>query len=298
MDQTVRMPFSDVTSISRTASSGYEISEIDITVANFTTNTKIKVVAPLYEYWRIVNLEIDAFMDTVGVPIWTGAAAGAVGFSLGIGFIPSDNADFGVATNFDDLMQFPNSSIGPSSKRLRLRLGPKDLYKSTPTKWYHTATTGSPPVADSSVGTVTYITRSLGGLAAQNVASYVTIRGEVEFKAPLIGGAATRKSSSLLYRTLVVREPETERKSVPPEWIQAVTIVQPADNLEQPSADDAQNATASHRHQSHPDQPAFAAEDLEDRASASWVTVTGARASDLRGALANTGQGRRLEVRR
>jgi len=179
-----------VTAITRTTSAGYEISEIDLKISSFTSNTKIAVIAPLYEYFRFTQLNVECFMDGLAT---FNVGQGFTGMAFGVGFIPSDNADYGTANSFDDLMQFPNSKITTSGKVIRLKIPAKDLYGSTPVKWYHTATTGTPPIADSSVGTVTYITRAVGAQSLSSIASYITLRGEVEFKAPLIGGAAVGK---------------------------------------------------------------------------------------------------------
>jgi hypothetical protein len=190
MTSTVRIPFRDVTEVQRTTSNGYEISTINLSIPNFASNSRVRTVAALYEYFRISKLKVKCISDTSAVNIFSGASNFLVGYSHGVGFIPSASSDFTTPTSYDGLLQLPEAKMAPSNHVLTLNVGAKNLYGATPTKWYHTATTGTPPTADSSAGTVVYVTRSSTAQGSLQTYSYVDLEGVVEFKAPLKSGSA------------------------------------------------------------------------------------------------------------
>jgi hypothetical protein len=113
-----------------------------------------------------------------------------VGLAHAVGFIPSSSSDFTPPSDFNEVMQFPNAVLRPAQHEMKISMSPSQLYGSSPTKWYHTTTTGTPPVADSSAGAIVYATRSAFGQAAQSTYSYVTISGVLELKAPISNGDA------------------------------------------------------------------------------------------------------------
>ena len=192
MAKTVVVPFTDITTIQRTASLGYEISEIELKIASFGASSRVRVMAGLYEYFRFRKLSVEAITDTAMATVVVVADAKQYfpGYAHGLGFEPSAAADFTAVTSFDDLMQLPKSTMGPCHQRLRLSLSRANMQGSNPVKWFHTATTGTPPVADSVAGTLTYVSRTPAACSSQGTYSYIIIRGEVEFTAPLASGAA------------------------------------------------------------------------------------------------------------
>jgi hypothetical protein len=113
-----------------------------------------------------------------------------VGLAHGVGFIPSASADFSSPSNFTDLAQFPNFKMNPSQLPVSIQMASGGLYGSTPVKWYHTSSTGTPPTADSSAGTIVYATRSATAQGGQTTYSYVEVDGLLEFRSPVQGGAS------------------------------------------------------------------------------------------------------------
>jgi hypothetical protein len=189
MNKTEKLYFTDVTDIPRSTSAGYEISEINLAISSFAAGSRVAALAPFYEYFRISKLDVEAFAGWHPCSTQTTAAMTNMDCSTGLGFIPSSNVDFGAVSSFNDLMQFPDATMGICGSKLRLRLGPRQLYGATPVKWFHTTVTGTPPLADSSVGTITWVTRMSNGI---NTAprSYVVVKGVMEFKGSLIGSAS------------------------------------------------------------------------------------------------------------
>lgn len=196
--RTVTVPFRDVTTVLRTSSAGYEISTINLNIASFTSGSRVRTFAGLYEFFRFKDLSVRTMCDASGVPTSTATATNFIGLAHGVGFVPSAAADLTSPVTFSDLMNMPNATMGPASKVLGLKMGPRALYQSSPTKWYHTSTTGTPPVADSSVGTIVYITRSSNMTSVQSMNSYIELTGVVEYKAPLpLGDTIAVHSTSL-----------------------------------------------------------------------------------------------------
>jgi len=186
LNKTVRVPFRSTSSVRRKTAANYEFTEIDLNIAAFSGD-RVAAFAPFYEYFRICTLHITLFNDCPGNTCFGDAAlTQLLGRSHGLAFVPSASADFGAVTSWDDLMQFPDATYGPTHERQHLRLGPKQLYRSTPVKWYHTKTTGTPPVADSSAGTITYGTYQIFTTSSQSFSTaFLLIEGEIELKSPL-----------------------------------------------------------------------------------------------------------------
>lgn len=200
LTKTERLAFRDVTTIQRSATVGYEISEIDLTIASFSATSRVRALAQFYEFFRFKKLDVKAICDVTGIMDYETSTGGvAAGVSHGLGFIPSAAADFKTATSYDDLMQYPNADLATGSQTLRLTMSPSQLYQSTPTKWYHTTNQGSPPSADLSAGVVSYITR-FGSAPDGGISySYVVLEGVIEFKASLIGTASLSTQLPSLY---------------------------------------------------------------------------------------------------
>ncbi len=191
LSQTVILPFRTTSSKTRKDASGYEWTELDLTIANFVSD-RVAALAPFYEFWRIKRLRVSAFSSGSsigGTPIASSNSTGFVncGMAHGIGFLPSASADFGAMTTFDDLNQLPDMEYGPIHERLTLHLGPAQLYRSQPLKWFHTKNTGSIPAEDLSCGSITYVTyREVGSPSGTNSPTeFVQLTGEIELKAPL-----------------------------------------------------------------------------------------------------------------
>lgn len=195
MQGIVRLPFRDVTTIPRTATAGFEISEIDLAISAFSSTSAVRVMAALYENFRVRDLRIHAYYDSAGVfsgfsgPVYTFA-----GFSHALGFIPESNALYSTASSYQDVLQLPSAQMGAGSKPLSLRIGSRELAHNS-LKWYNTASTGTPPTGSLSPGSITYATHTLVAQTSNASRSYVVITGVVEFCNPISSGLASLQHS-------------------------------------------------------------------------------------------------------
>jgi hypothetical protein len=188
MSGIVRLPFRDVTTIPRTTGAGYEISEIDLAIASFASTSPVRVMAALYENFRVRNLRVQAVYDSQGVVTATTAIVSFMGFAHALAFMPESNGLYGTATSFQDVLQLPSAKIGPGSRSLALRISKRELGHN-PLKWYNTnMTTGTPAPGSGSPGSITYATRSLTGQTTNYSNSYIVMSGVVEFCNPLASG--------------------------------------------------------------------------------------------------------------
>lgn len=192
------VPFRDVTTILRSVTAGYEISAINLNIPSFAAGSRVRTFAGLYEFFRFRNLRVKVVNAVRAVGIAPSTAYYLPSYTHGVAYIPSAVASFTAPSSFDDLMQLPEAMMAPTGEPLSIRMSRAKLQGSSPVKWYHTATTGSPPAADSSAGTIVYATRTLLTQTEPYAEAYIQIEGVVEFCSPIASGDALQHTSEVI----------------------------------------------------------------------------------------------------
>jgi len=188
MTQTVDVPFRDVTTINRTATSGLEISTISLTIANFAAGSRPRVIGALYDYWRFKKLNIRVMYDTGSGPL-NNSGTSTFGMIHAVGFVPSDVNNISSPSNLSDLMNLPDAEMAIVYKELLLRLNQSSMQGSNPVKWFQTANTGTPPTTEVSPGTLYHMTRTSATQISALTNTYIELSGILQFKAPLPTGS-------------------------------------------------------------------------------------------------------------
>lgn len=137
-----------------------------------------------FEYFRIVWMNIYSIANVVTVGASTLSEGG--GLRHAIAFDNSDSAGSGSVSTLSQMTQFKHYDMSGPFMRPKLRIGPSDLWRGTPFRWYQTTATGTPDATELSAGTVYYLLAAdLSATSGFNVTQDVIVEGEIEFHTPV-----------------------------------------------------------------------------------------------------------------
>lgn len=177
----VRMPFRYNYGAAISNSAATTVASANLTAANL--GARIAAAAPDFEFFRISKLRAYAFTDVCGPVSPTGAGTfGQLSAMFGIAFDPADTTDTTAPTTVTQVVQYAHADFGNPYQKLRLSMGPRDLYLATPARWYNTTATGSPPALSLSAGTFYMVTLNNVGSLSGVQSMYLIIEGIVEFQ--------------------------------------------------------------------------------------------------------------------
>ncbi len=161
--------------------SGTTFTKLNLTPGNLGTRTAS--LGQCFEFFRISKLRVWSLISANNV----GTATLVMGSSVdhAIAFDSDVSADVGTPTSLADIQSLRHLEVGNVWQKVEIKVGPRDLYQSTPTKWYNVSSTGSPPGAMSSAGTVIYRLGVAGTGTLETVNQIVFIEGEMEFSTPV-----------------------------------------------------------------------------------------------------------------
>jgi len=178
-----RFPFRVISGIAFSNSAATTVGALNLTCANL--GARVVAAAPDFEFFRINKLRAYTFSDIVG-PVYVGTSTFTPpSASIAVAFDPVDSTDTTAPTTFAQMSQYGHAKFGNVYARLELDMHARDLWKATPTKWYNTTATGSPPALSLSAGVLyTANNVAIGSLSGvQN--QYLVTEGEVEFMGPV-----------------------------------------------------------------------------------------------------------------
>ncbi len=171
-------PFRFAINASRTTS-GVTYTETDLTCTNIAG--RIADMCYDFEYFRINKLSAYSVAS-----LEPGGIAAPVYILHGVGFDVTPAAFVVTPTSLNRFVAFRHAKIGPKEVTPRISVGPAELGRNRPQRWYHTQATGSPDASESSAGTIySYLELGCSGTLAVAVNSYVIVEGVIEFSEPV-----------------------------------------------------------------------------------------------------------------
>jgi len=180
-DALVSMPFRVTTSAAWPATAGTTVTNYDLNLGNL--GARMASLGLAYEFFRIKRMKAAAFSSSAGVTYDTNGTTkvGLVNGLMALGFDPESDLGTGTPTSYTQVAQFGHFSAGNPRHRLVIKLGAKDLYEATPTKWYHTTSTGSIP-ADQLTAGCFYMVTVTDTSTASMPNMHLVIEGIIQFK--------------------------------------------------------------------------------------------------------------------
>jgi len=157
------------------------IQEVKLTIAN--CGARIIAIGDVFSYWRISRLHVYSNMSVTSSPAASTFVPNDICGEQAIAFTAASFDNFTIPTTFAQLNDFPVFTYGNSLRQLSIKLGPKDLYGSTPVKWFNTATQGSSQFQ--SPGTLEYVVANTVAVTNFQMSGVFTMEGTVEFKQPI-----------------------------------------------------------------------------------------------------------------
>lgn len=141
-------------------------------------------IALNFEMFRIKFMRVSQVTDSANAILNTNLY-GLLGCLQAVAFDPEVSADTTTPTTLTQAAQFGHFSLGNVRDRIGFALNSRDLFGSTPGKWYHTAATGSPNADSLSAGTLYQfaVQNGIGG-GTQSFSGQVTavMSGIVQFR--------------------------------------------------------------------------------------------------------------------
>lgn len=166
----MRIPFRVEYSQGTGTATLFEVNEVSLTVANL--GPRIVDAGDIYTQYRI-----DSFIaESVMAPMTTATTDnGAV---HGLSFSACNPVSFVTPTNYATIIDMPVFNYGNAVQKVKIRCGPSELWKTTPTPWYNTSTAGPDFIA----GTLEMFCQSQ---SASNYNQIMILSGVAEFRNPI-----------------------------------------------------------------------------------------------------------------
>jgi hypothetical protein len=182
MEKMVRVPFRHRFTLAFSASAQTQtVGTANLTAANM--GARVAGIAPSFEFFRIASCRIYAHSDAAFLTYDTNGTTkvGIVNGFFAIAYDPEVLSGTTTPTTVDQLGQFAHFDQGNVRQKLRISLKPRDMYLSTPFRWFHTTATGTFGADSLSAGAV-YIGTFNDISTASPPSVRVVIEGMVEFK--------------------------------------------------------------------------------------------------------------------
>ncbi len=176
-----KMPFRSFNSVLLTES-GNTSGKIDLTLANL--GERAYDAGQNFEFFRVPRMRVTVFTDAF--LIGTSTVLVGSGGTICVAFDNSNSADVVTPTSFTNATQFRHCTIQRLQDRRTFYVPKAELFGGTPTKWYNTYTTGSPPAMLGSCGSLLYYTSFTSSTVNINdVYMTILVEGEIEFHTPV-----------------------------------------------------------------------------------------------------------------
>jgi len=155
-------------------SSVVTITETTLQIANL--GARVIDFGDMFTEWRLESLNMESFG-------YTANASGNIDNFVqhGMAVIGSDPSAFVTPTSYATLVDFPAFAVGNCYDRVCLKVGPRELIGSAPTKWFNTSTNFSPYIA----GTIEWFIQNIIASTVMTSIQQLWISGEVTMRAPI-----------------------------------------------------------------------------------------------------------------
>ena len=209
-DRIVRVPFRVVaTSVFSKTAATILVTELELKPANM--GSRVVALAPCFEYFRIVRLDVDQFTDYGGVTHYDSdilnVTLGHLEGSHAVSFEPSDASRTGVPTGLNEMAQSAQFLAGGIRDRIGFRVRKKDLL-GTPLKWWNTASTGASTDALVQGIVWTYTKNNNTNDSTNPASANCIVSGIVEFKGMIAPTLASHMSDEKSVAKPVLEAPK------------------------------------------------------------------------------------------
>jgi hypothetical protein len=195
----VRVPFRQLQTITPTGAT-FTYADLDLNPFSYA---RLTTIAPVFQYFRFVELKVSGNVSVCGVTLFTGTAVSSAGGRVYLSYSRegiNDTTAPTTAQNMAELDAFAHGTF--NGQKLFLRIPRRELVM-TPTKWFRCNSQNSPPYDLTTQGSVGYAIDCDANITGVNPLFEVLIEGVCEFQSMTTAGVGAPTRVKITVPTLI-----------------------------------------------------------------------------------------------